>query len=303
MPFPAGCGIYSCENLMYALSSFDAGMVFDDELCSRTIVTRPGIGTAAESVQEKELRHTRVLVEQPSLALVRQGTMILQLDGEKWVVEEGQAVAIASTASYDITYCPSRTGVYIERWLHWEPLFVESFLEKTEERDGEALRSAAPLGCLDDLFLPSFTRAFETLQAPSDSIPAGVVKHRMYEILAWLSHYGLRFAPETKKYASLDSKIRRMLLPAPDRNWNESEVAGCLGMSPATLRRHLADEATSFREILTDVRMSFARKLLQSTNHSVGSIALQVGYESASRFAIRFRKWFGVSPSSVRGSY
>jgi transcriptional regulator GlxA family with amidase domain len=47
--------------------------------------------------------------------------------------------------------------------------------------------------------------------------------------------------------------------------------------------------------------MSFAMVLLQSTQHAVNRIALQVGYESASRFAIRFRERFGFAPTAIRG--
>jgi AraC-like DNA-binding protein len=46
--------------------------------------------------------------------------------------------------------------------------------------------------------------------------------------------------------------------------------------------------------------MTSALLLLQSTGLPVGQIALDVGYESASRFAIRFRERFGCAPSAIR---
>ena len=47
--------------------------------------------------------------------------------------------------------------------------------------------------------------------------------------------------------------------------------------------------------------MCFAMMLLQATDHAVTRVALEVGYESASRFAIRFRERFGFSPGAIRG--
>ena len=47
--------------------------------------------------------------------------------------------------------------------------------------------------------------------------------------------------------------------------------------------------------------MSFAMTLLQSTDHPIAHIAAQVGYESPSRFAVRFRDRFGFAPTVVRG--
>jgi AraC-like DNA-binding protein len=41
--------------------------------------------------------------------------------------------------------------------------------------------------------------------------------------------------------------------------------------------------------------------LLQSTDQAVNRIALDVGYESPSRFANRFRERFGFAPTAIRG--
>jgi AraC-like DNA-binding protein len=79
------------------------------------------------------------------------------------------------------------------------------------------------------------------------------------------------------------------------------QVAERLAMSEATLRRRLNAEGTGFVELLADVRMSHAMTLLQSTDRPVAHIASAVGYESASRFAIRFRERFGFAPTAIRG--
>lgn len=72
-------------------------------------------------------------------------------------------------------------------------------------------------------------------------------------------------------------------------------------MSEATFRRRLADQGQSFHDILIDVRMTTALRLLQINDRPVADIAYQVGYESASRFSVRFKKRFGFSPTAVRG--
>ena len=73
-----------------------------------------------------------------------------------------------------------------------------------------------------------------------------------------------------------------------------------MAMSEATLRRRLAADGTSFSALLTDLRMTRALGMLQTTDLPVGTIAAEVGYASASRFALRFRDRFGVSPSAIR---
>jgi AraC-like DNA-binding protein len=54
-------------------------------------------------------------------------------------------------------------------------------------------------------------------------------------------------------------------------------------------------------ELLVDVRMSLALTLLQATSLPVTQIAMNAGYESPSRFAVRFRQRFGFAPTAVRG--
>jgi AraC-like DNA-binding protein len=54
-------------------------------------------------------------------------------------------------------------------------------------------------------------------------------------------------------------------------------------------------------DLLADARMATALTLLQATTQSVSQIALSVGDESPSRFAVRFRHRFGFAPTAVRG--
>ena len=92
-----------------------------------------------------------------------------------------------------------------------------------------------------------------------------------------------------------------MIGVAPEKNWISKDIAQSVAMSEATFRRRLADEGQSFTGILLDVRMTLALTLLQVTDISISKIAYQVGYESASRFSVRFKKRFGFSPTAIRG--
>lgn len=66
-------------------------------------------------------------------------------------------------------------------------------------------------------------------------------------------------------------------------------------MSPATLKRKLAAEETTFRQVLTNVRMVYALSLMQQSR-SLLNVALACGYQSESRFSSRFKEIFGLTP-------
>ena len=92
-----------------------------------------------------------------------------------------------------------------------------------------------------------------------------------------------------------------MLSAQLDAEWSSDAIARSLAMSEATLRRRLAAEGVTLRELIADVRMASALVLLQATSRPVSEIASAVGYDSPSRFAVRFRDRFGFAPTAVRG--
>lgn len=65
----------------------------------------------------------------------------------------------------------------------------------------------------------------------------------------------------------------------------------------------LSAENTILRNLMIDVRMTSALKMLLSTDWPISLISSQVGYESSSRFAERFRKRFGFAPTAIRGHH
>jgi AraC-like DNA-binding protein len=79
-----------------------------------------------------------------------------------------------------------------------------------------------------------------------------------------------------------------------------STVARALAVSGRTLSRRLADEGTSFRGILDDVRREFACALLQDRSLSVGDIAFFLQYSEPAAFHRAFRRWTGQAPGDFR---
>lgn len=262
----------------------------------KALLARPGIGFTAGVVQRSDLRFSRIVVDRPALIVLRQGTKILQSARGRWSVRGGEAIAIAGGQTFDVTNRLSDKGTYEARWLVWDPSIVARFEPRTG--DGRILTDAAVLGRIDAPFLSAFDRALEAI-ADVRQIPDDVAAHRLAEVLVWLSHRNIRF-PATDG-PTLATKIRRLVEASPAERWTATVMAKRLALSEATLRRHLAAEETTLGQLLTDVRMTSAMVLLQSTDQAINRIALEVGYESASRFAIRFRERFGFPPTAIRG--
>ncbi|WP_298562989.1 AraC family transcriptional regulator [uncultured Aliiroseovarius sp.] len=78
-------------------------------------------------------------------------------------------------------------------------------------------------------------------------------------------------------------------------------MAEKLGMSTSTLHRRLKEEGQSFGEIKEERRRNLAISLLKKTDLPVSEIARQVGYAEPSAFFRAFNRWFGTTPSAIRG--
>lgn len=77
-------------------------------------------------------------------------------------------------------------------------------------------------------------------------------------------------------------------------------VARDLHTTPRSLRRHLAAEGTSYRDINELVRRQRVEQLLVDEKLSIAAIAERTGFATASALTHAFKRWHGMTPSTYR---
>lgn len=259
------------------------------------IALRPEVGATAGVLQHQELEFKRLFIEGPVLILVEQGTKSLQWPGGSCHIRAGEAIALTGGQSVDITNRIGKDGSYRARWLAWDSGLIAAHANAHARQP--IIRNALPITCAPAGFTTAFRQAADAME--DDRVPIDIARHRAAELLLWIGLHGGRF--EQARDLTLAVKLRRVIGQDVAREWSASSVASAFAISEATLRRKLADEGTSLSAILVDTRMTFALQLLQSTAQPVTQIALAVGYQTPSQFAVRFRDRFGFPPTSVRG--
>jgi AraC-like DNA-binding protein len=85
-----------------------------------------------------------------------------------------------------------------------------------------------------------------------------------------------------------------------DENLHIDTVAESLMMSRRSLQRSLAEQGTSYSELLADARIHNALDRLQFSEETISDIAFDLGYKDASNFTRAFRLRNGVSPQEFR---
>ncbi|WP_337153642.1 helix-turn-helix transcriptional regulator [Pseudomonas protegens] len=259
------------------------------------IITRPGVGTAGVVLQQQNLEFKRLYIESPVLIFVEKGMKAVRWPGGEYLIRAGEAIVVAGGQSLDITNKLAEDGSYRAHWLTWDGTLIA--LNAESNPDLPVIKHALPMRSDIADFAVSLHRA---IQAVEDStVPTMIARHRLQELLVWIGVNGGRL--EHSRALTMAVKVRRLIGKDLANEWSAEAVASAFAMSEATMRRRLAEEGTNLSNLLIDARMSFALQLLQSTALPVMHIALSVGYQTPSQFAVRFRDRFGFPPTAIRG--
>ncbi len=97
--------------------------------------------------------------------------------------------------------------------------------------------------------------------------------------------------------ASIEHEVQKML---PHGKAQRERVARKLAMSTRTLSRKLADEGTTYEEVVDHLRRSLALEYVKQPGLSLSHIAWLLGYQGPTSFNHAFRRWTGQPPSSGR---
>jgi AraC-like DNA-binding protein len=77
-------------------------------------------------------------------------------------------------------------------------------------------------------------------------------------------------------------------------------IAERLSLSPRTVQRKLAQDKTSFTELVENVRRNLALEYLAESRLPICDIAERLGYGDTASFSHAFTRWVGHSPSKYR---
>ncbi|QCR35842.1 AraC family transcriptional regulator [Nissabacter sp. SGAir0207] len=264
----------------------------------RTLYAYPGTGIASHIIQHSALTISGLYLSRPSLLQVLHGSQRVQTAEGDWLVREGEMLALDGGQMIDVHMDLDERGRYASRTLSWDETLLAAF--DREAPPALMPHAATPIAAPHRHFTLTLENLFDAL-AQEPPLPTAIVHHRMREPLLWLAEHGVRLAD--RRAQTLTQQVRDLLMSDIAHPWSAAEVAERLEMNEVMLRRRLAAEEGALRNLITDTRMTHALRLLQSTDAAIATIAQQVGYESGSRFAGRFRSRFGFLPTAIRGHH
>lgn len=243
----------------------------------------------------------RVPVFVSTLCRVRQGEKILQWDDREMRAGPHHLILMPAGRELGISNFPGPHGHYIADAV----TIPVSTLRNFSTRYSQQIMSCR--GVLKtDLCVPldrHTTQAWEQLLAAiNGNAPQVLCTHYGEAVLLSLCLGGQVGPLLMGRNDPLCERVQQLVMASPERDWTVASIAQHMNLGESTLRRQLAKEGNSFRNILEGVRLSTALQRLQTTSRPIGEIAGACGYASASRFAVRFRSHYGLSPRELRAA-
>ncbi|MCU0254469.1 MAG: AraC family transcriptional regulator [Acidobacteria bacterium] len=122
-------------------------------------------------------------------------------------------------------------------------------------------------------------------------------------LLGYLDRLAEQARQELSRDGSTADGVRRVLWQEmPGGRAAIGSIAARLGLSGRSLQRRLAEEGTSYKEVLDSFRRGMARRLLHERDVAIYEVAYLLGYSDPSAFHRAFRRWHGDSPRKFRAS-
>lgn len=222
-----------------------------------------------------------------ALIQIERGRKCVFWGPQNWEISAGQWLWLPAGCRLDIQNW-GENGLYSARAILFSREYLTRYLSLSETGEGnpQLLIEASP----------ELWAAWQhTWQDPE--LPSEILQIRALEVLAWLGMQGIQLTPRP---FSFRSRIARIISADPGASWQIETMAAQLNMSSDTLQRRLQNEGTSYSQLVRSLRMEYALDLLQTSSTTIEWIASQVGYQSRSKFAKRFKERFGINPHEIR---
>ncbi len=240
----------------------------------------------------------RVPFFEPCLILVLSGKKTVYERGSGIKVPAGSLLAVPAPIVLDLTNEPdASTNLYKALVIP----FDLQLLEKIRNRDARsAVKANGASGVISYDFDPLVFTAVEHYLDLEGSDNRSLLSHRMMEILLILVEKNRNLLGFIFSSQQWSQRVRSILGEDLSKSWEFGELCSRLAVSETSLRRYLQSEGTGFREILSELRLTYALMQVMQTSAPITQIALDCGYQSLSRFTQNFHERFSLPPTKLR---
>lgn len=145
---------------------------------------------------------------------------------------------------------------------------------------------------------PKFEQPWAELQVPSAFLDWSLTNASEDIHQLCVEYLQLRYSPQHQTVAEQVAAVLTKALSST--RGSREAVAKLLAMHPRTLQRRLANEGTTYQQILDDVRQAESLKWLTESNTPLAHIPAFLGLADQTVFTRSCQRWFGTTPAAIR---
>ena len=274
-----------------------------DSLSLKEAVTIEKLGTLTKlSVRHRQCIQEFTL-EKPIIVVVLRGSKTIYLDDREYFFQPGELFCVPPGIAITVINQPDeKDNLYLALFLELSsPLLERIRLAYPQLIDSigyePQLQFKIPL---TSELANSLVYLLESALSDISNDNLYLNEHRVMEVVLLLLNSEWREQLLQIIYPDLPTRIANIICQDLSQSWTTEKLAAELNTSVSTLKRQLKKHETSFRQILTAARMEKAMELIQQDKYTIAQVAIACGYESPSRFASRFDRYFQLKPTQVK---
>jgi AraC-like DNA-binding protein len=130
---------------------------------------------------------------------------------------------------------------------------------------------------------------------------AATTEESCYEVAEWIQEYFAGTSPALQDSAPLPERVTDWLHAHFQDHVTLTTASRAIGISASTLVHRLRREAgKTFKQLLTEIRLSEAKKLLATTSLGISEIGGSCGFFDQSHFTREFKRAVNLTPGEFR---
>ena len=235
-------------------------------------------------------------VAQPLLTVVLQGSKQLELGQASLHVAEGEVLVLTQACSVNVR---NLTNAHSQGYASLSIALPENVLQAARLLYGSVVAQETAAAVMVAVRLDDIASALHTwaeATAQQQTLTAHMALTQIAVYLLQQGHLGLLW-PVPK---DLKTQIAQWVQTRPEHRWQSTDIEALMHMSAATLRRRLAAEGSSLKQVILHARMNCALDMLYTQTWPLPTLAAKCGYQSVKVFRQRFEQRFGLYPEQIR---
>lgn len=248
-----------------------------------------------KSSQPQALRNVPVYI--PSIILVQTGHKLLSWQADTLKFDKGKWLFAHADQSLTFINQPSKIA-FSSIQICFLSAPTSQFLESMADVAVYQAKSPEVPECGKLKFALTQLLAMQTLHFNEQTQQQYL--NAFYQVLLEVGVLHLLFPVSV---TSMRARVCRFLSNNPAKTHLIDDVCAHFALSKSTLTRRLANEGTTYRDLLSEARMLHGLSLMQTRPYKQLELALACGYQSESRFSQRFFKQFGLTPKQYMKTF